>query len=69
MSKSKKYNKIPINRKSIKDYLGRLRHLQSIMTGQKVGTVLDFELHGNVDKDWNFIMTMKSFSGKSKGEE
>jgi len=66
---TKKNDKIPINRKSIKDYLVRLRHLQFMMTGQKPGTVLDFEIYRNVDKVWNFIMTMKSFSGKSKGEE
>jgi hypothetical protein len=66
---TKKNDKIPINRKSIKDYLVRLRHLQFMMTGQKVSSVLDFEVYRNVDKVWNFIMTMKSFSGKSKGEE
>ena len=64
---TKKNDKIPINRKSIKDYLVRLRHLQFMMTGQK--GVLDFEIYRNVDKVWNFIMNMKSFSGKSKGEE
>ena len=66
---SKKYDKVPNNRKTYKEYLIRLKHFQSMFTGYPVEDVLDFEIYRAVDVVWHFLMNMKSHSGKSKGQE